>query len=67
LCPDIYGKDCGTATGRKYLKLLNNTSKPSPTYHDKIMIAEEKFRTYESLHNDIEDLIEIASFLTMTE
>jgi hypothetical protein len=38
--------------------MLNDTSKTIPTYHDKIMIAEEIQDEYETLHTDIEELIE---------
>jgi hypothetical protein len=41
--------------------------KTIPTYHDKIMIAEEIQDEYETLHHaDIEELIGIAIFLKMT-
>jgi FlaA1/EpsC-like NDP-sugar epimerase len=60
---DIMIKIVGLRPGEKlFEELLNNTSKTIPTYHDKIMIAEEIQEEYETLHNDIEDLIEIASF-----
>jgi FlaA1/EpsC-like NDP-sugar epimerase len=36
--------------------------KTIPTYHDKIMIAEEIQDEYETLHTDIEELIGIANF-----
>jgi FlaA1/EpsC-like NDP-sugar epimerase len=36
-------------------ELLNDTSKKIPTYHDKIMIAEEIQDEYE-IHADIEEL-----------
>jgi FlaA1/EpsC-like NDP-sugar epimerase len=60
---DIMIKVVGLRPGEKlYEELLNNTSKTIPTYHDKIMIAEEIQDEYETLHNDINELIEIASF-----
>ncbi len=60
---DIMIKVVGLRPGEKlYEELLNNTSKTIPTYHDKIMIAEEIQDEYETLHNDIKELIEIASF-----
>ncbi len=59
---DINIKIVGLRPGEKlFEELLNNTSKTIPTYHDKIMIAEEIQDEYESLHTDIEDLIEIAN------
>jgi hypothetical protein len=42
------------------------TQKTIPTYHDKIMIAEEIQDEYETLHTDIEELIGIANFMKMT-
>jgi FlaA1/EpsC-like NDP-sugar epimerase len=58
---DIKIQIVGLRPGEKlFEELLNNNSKTIPTYHDKIMIAEEIQDEYESLHTDIEELIEIA-------
>jgi FlaA1/EpsC-like NDP-sugar epimerase len=60
---DIMIKIVGLRPGEKlYEELLNNTSKTIPTYHDKIMIAEEIQEEYENLHADIKELIGIANF-----
>jgi FlaA1/EpsC-like NDP-sugar epimerase len=60
---DIEIKIVGLRPGEKlYEELLNDTSKTVPTHHDKIMIAEEIQDEFESLHYDIEELIEISSF-----
>ncbi len=45
-----------------YEELLNDTSKTLPTYHNKIMIAQEIQDEYENLHTDIDELIGIADF-----
>ncbi|WP_394331834.1 polysaccharide biosynthesis protein [Flavobacterium degerlachei] len=59
---DIKIKIVGLRPGEKlYEELLNDTSKTIPTYHEKIMIAEEIQDEYENLHTDIEDLIGIAN------
>jgi hypothetical protein len=39
---------------KKLYELLNDTSKTIPTYHEKLMTAEEIQDEYESLHTDIE-------------
>jgi FlaA1/EpsC-like NDP-sugar epimerase len=60
---DIKIKIVGLRPGEKlYEELLNDTSKTLPTYHEKIMIAEEIQAEFEDLHNHIEELIGIASF-----
>jgi hypothetical protein len=43
---------------KNYTKKLNDTSKTIPTYHD-MMLAEDE---YETLHTDIEELIESPIF-----
>jgi FlaA1/EpsC-like NDP-sugar epimerase len=54
----------GLRPGEKlFEELLNDTSKTIPTYHEKIMIAEEIQDEFESLHADIESLIDNADFL----
>jgi FlaA1/EpsC-like NDP-sugar epimerase len=53
----------GLRPGEKlYEELLNDTAKTVPTYHDKIMIAQEIQDEFENLHVDINELIGIASF-----
>lgn len=60
---DIKIKIVGLRPGEKlYEELLNDTSKTLPTYHEKIMIAQEIQEEFEDLHVEIEDLIGIASF-----
>jgi FlaA1/EpsC-like NDP-sugar epimerase len=53
----------GLRPGEKlYEELLNDTSKTLATHHEKIMIAEEIQEEFESLHTDIDELIEKANF-----
>jgi FlaA1/EpsC-like NDP-sugar epimerase len=53
----------GLRPGEKlFEELLNDTSKTLPTYHEKIMIAEEIQEEFENLHAEIEELIGIANF-----
>ena len=56
-------KIVGLRPGEKlYEELLNDTSKTLPTYHDKIMIAQEIQDEFSDLHSNIEELIGIAAF-----
>jgi FlaA1/EpsC-like NDP-sugar epimerase len=60
---DIKIKIVGLRPGEKlYEELLNDTSKTLPTYHEKIMIAEEIQEEFSDLHVSIEELIGISSF-----
>lgn len=60
---DIKIKIVGLRPGEKlYEELLNNTSKTLPTYHDKIMIAQEIQEEFLDLHDSINELIGIADF-----
>jgi FlaA1/EpsC-like NDP-sugar epimerase len=53
----------GLRPGEKlYEELLNDTAKTIPTYHEKIMIAQEIQDEFENLHVEINELIGIASF-----
>ncbi|HEU4788931.1 MAG TPA: nucleoside-diphosphate sugar epimerase/dehydratase [Flavobacterium sp.] len=44
-----------------YEEFLNNTSETFPTRHNKIMMAHEIREDFETLHNDIEELIDAAN------
>ena len=60
---DIKIKIVGLRPGEKlYEELLNDTSKTLPTYHEKIMIAQEIQEEFFDLHVNIEELIGIAAF-----
>nr|WP_315198982.1 nucleoside-diphosphate sugar epimerase/dehydratase [uncultured Flavobacterium sp.] len=60
---DIKIEIVGLRPGEKlYEELLNDTAKTIPTYHEKIMIAEEIQDEFENLHVDINELIGIANF-----
>ncbi|OOG64219.1 nucleoside-diphosphate sugar epimerase/dehydratase [Flavobacterium sp. A45] len=60
---DIKIEVVGLRPGEKlYEELLNDTAKTIPTYHEKIMIAEEIQDEFENLHVDINELIGIANF-----
>lgn len=60
---DIKIKIVGLRPGEKlYEELLNDTSKTLPTYHEKIMIAQEIQEEFFDLHANIEELIGIAAF-----
>ena len=60
---DIKIEIVGLRPGEKlYEELLNDTAKTVPTYHEKIMIAEEIQDEFENLHVDINELIGIANF-----
>ena len=53
----------GLRPGEKlYEELLNDTSKTLATHHEKIMIAEEIQDEFETLHTDIDELIDKANF-----
>ena len=59
---DIKIQIVGLRPGEKlYEELLNDSSKTLPTYHDKIMIAEEILDDFDALNIDIEELIRIAN------
>ena len=61
---DIEIKIVGLRPGEKlYEELLNDTSKTLPTYHEKIMIAEDIQDDFETLKKDIDELIHKANFL----
>lgn len=62
---DIKIQVVGLRPGEKlYEELLNDTSKSLPTYHSKIMIAQELQEEYETLNQDVSDLIHIAEGYT---
>ena len=59
---DIKIQIVGLRPGEKlYEELLNDTSTTLPTYHEKIMIAQEIQEEFESLHVDIDELIDTAN------
>lgn len=54
---DIHIKIVGLRPGEKlYEELLNNTSKTLPTYHEKIMIAQEVYDNFYELEKLMQDL-----------
>lgn len=56
-------KIVGLRPGEKlYEELLNDSSKTLPTYHEKIMIAEEIQEEFDDLNAEIKDLIHKANF-----
>ena len=62
---DIPIKIVGLRPGEKlYEELLNDTSKTIPTYHEKIMIAEEIQDEFQNLHYEIEELIGMSTFFS---
>ena len=59
---DIKIQIIGLRPGEKlYEELLNDTSKTLPTYHEKIMIAEEISDDFDGLNADIVELVRIAN------
>jgi FlaA1/EpsC-like NDP-sugar epimerase len=59
---DIKIQIVGLRPGEKlYEELLNDTSTTLPTYHEKIMIAQEIQEEFENLHVDIDELIDTAN------
>jgi hypothetical protein len=64
LCPALYGKDCGTATGETIWNYSITLQNYPLHYHDKkLWSRKKKFRRYETLHNDIETLSKSPAFL----
>ncbi|WP_196853612.1 polysaccharide biosynthesis protein [Flavobacterium sp. CAN_S2] len=62
---DIKIEIVGLRPGEKlYEELLNDTSTSIPTHHAKIMIAQEIQEEFESLHNDINELIRLADLFS---
>ncbi len=58
---EIKIKIVGLRPGEKlYEELLNDGCKTLPTYHEKIMIAQEEIHEFEFLHTEIEELIFIS-------
>lgn len=58
---DIAIEFSGLRPGEKlYEELLNNAENTMPTYHEKIMIATVREYDFAIIHNDINDLIELA-------
>jgi FlaA1/EpsC-like NDP-sugar epimerase len=65
---DIQIKIIGLRPGEKlYEELLNDTAKNLPTYHEKIMIAQEVCDEFSILNQQIEDLIQSAIDSNSTE
>ena len=61
---EIKIKIVGLRPGEKlYEELLNDSSKTLPTYHEKIMIAQELQEEFDDLNDEIIDLIHKANFL----
>lgn len=62
---DIKIEIVGLRPGEKlYEELLNDTSTSIPTHHAKIMIAQEIQEEFESLHNNINELIHLADLFS---
>ncbi|MET0944428.1 MAG: nucleoside-diphosphate sugar epimerase/dehydratase, partial [Flavobacterium sp.] len=58
---DIQIQIVGLRPGEKlYEELLNDSSKALPTYHEKIMIAEDRSDNFEELEKEVVELIHIA-------
>lgn len=58
---DISIEFTGLRPGEKlYEELLNNAENTIPTYHEKIMIASVREYDFASIHNNINDLIDLA-------
>ncbi|GIZ07443.1 polysaccharide biosynthesis protein CapD [Flavobacterium sp. UMI-01] len=65
---DIEIKEIGLRPGEKlYEELLNDTSKTLPTYHEKIMIAQEIQEEYQVLHHQINELIQLSKTFNKEE
>lgn len=65
---EIKIKIVGLRPGEKlYEELLNDTAKTLPTYHDKIMIAQEEMEDFERLNVAVDELINEANQYTTNE
>lgn len=65
---DIKIKSIGLRPGEKlYEELLNDKSITLPTYHEKIMIVKESSDEYDSVKNEVDQIIEAAKEYQSTE